>query len=40
LVMQNPDHVISQDPKVIEGLSTNNLDFEIAKSSIDKLLNN
>ena len=39
LVMQNPDHEISQDPKVIDGLSTNNLDFEIAKSSIDKLLN-
>ena len=39
LVMQKPDHEVSQDPKVIDGLAKGNLPFELAKVSIDQLLN-
>tara|TARA_B100001939_G_scaffold317111_1_gene303496 strand:- start:2036 stop:2944 length:909 start_codon:yes stop_codon:yes gene_type:complete len=39
LVMQKPDHEVSQDPKVIDGLANGNLPFELAKVSIDQLLN-
>ena len=39
LVMQKPDHEVSQDPIVIDGLANGNLDFDIAKSSIDTILN-